>query len=78
MPGVGGMAQPGMNRSDGLSGYRQNKMAPKPKKAPPKPKAPKAVSMMYEERKASMQPPKSRKVAPRKRTSVSMKQPKFK
>ena len=77
MPGVGGMAQPGMDRSAGLSGYRKNKMAPKPKKAPRK------ASMMYEERKASMQPPKSRKVAPskvapRKRTSVSMKQPKFK
>lgn len=68
MPGVGGMAQPGMDRSAGLSGYRKNKMAPKPKKAP---------------QKASMQPPTSRKVAPskvapRKRTSVSMKQPKFK
>lgn len=32
MPGVGGMAQPGKNRSDGLSGYRQNKSASKPRK----------------------------------------------
>lgn len=81
MPGVGGMAQPGKNRFDALSGYRQRKVGksvPVPsKKAPKKPMVPKAVSMMYEERKASMQPPKSRKTAPKKRTSVGMKQPKF-
>ena len=55
MPGVGGMAKPGKKRSDALSGYRQNKMAPKSKRAPGKKKAP----MMYEERKASMMRGKS-------------------
>jgi hypothetical protein len=81
MPGVGGMAQPGMNRGAGLSGYRQRKggkSVPVPSKKAPAKRGPKAGPMMYEERKASMQPPKSRKQAPQKRTSVRMQQPKFK